>query len=104
MRKPKQRHYLLPIAGLCLIVYFGYHAINGERGLLTYRQLKNDVEIAKIQREKTAESKAKIENRVKLLRPESIDPDMLEESARRILNMGHEGDLVIIDGGIEEDY
>lgn len=104
MKKPKQRHYLLPIAGLCLIVYFGYHAINGERGLLTYRQLQKDIQIAKMQREKTAKEKAVIENRVKLLRPESIDPDMLEESARRILNMGHEGDLVIIDGGIEEDY
>ncbi|MCP4394719.1 MAG: septum formation initiator family protein [Alphaproteobacteria bacterium] len=102
MRKIKQRYYLCPIAGLCLIAYFGYHLVNGERGLIKYRKLQNDVQLAKVVRNKTANQKDVLENRVKLLRPESIDPDMLEESARRILNMGHDGDLVIIDGGLEE--
>jgi cell division protein FtsB len=33
-----------------------------------------------------------------LLRPESLDPDMLEERARVLLNLAHPNDIVIMRG------
>ncbi|MGH6933344.1 MAG: FtsB family cell division protein [Dongiaceae bacterium] len=37
-----------------------------------------------------------VEHRVTLLRPESLDPDMLEERARVMLNFGEPDDRLII--------
>ena len=33
---------------------------------------------------------------VALLRPESLDPDMLDERARAILNLAHQDDLIML--------
>jgi hypothetical protein len=33
---------------------------------------------------------------VALLRPESLDPDMLDERARAILNLAHQDDLIMM--------
>ena len=35
-------------------------------------------------------------HRVGLLRPDSLDPDMLEERARMLLNYGHRDDRIIL--------
>ena len=38
----------------------------------------------------------RIERDVALLEPDSLDPDMLDERARAILNLAHPGDLVMM--------
>ena len=37
-----------------------------------------------------------LDRRVSLMRPESLDPDMIEERARRTLNVARAGDIVIL--------
>ena len=39
---------------------------------------------------------ARLERDVALLRPESLDPDMLDERARASLNLAHPDDLVML--------
>jgi hypothetical protein len=34
-----------------------------------------------------------------MLRPDSLDPDLLEERARAVLNLGHPDDRIILDSG-----
>jgi len=36
-----------------------------------------------------------LERKVSLLRPESLDPDMVEEQGRRLLNFSHPDDIHI---------
>ena len=43
-----------------------------------------------------AEVRGRLERDVALLRPESLDPDMLDERARAILNLAHPDDLVMM--------
>ena len=38
-----------------------------------------------------------MERKIQMLSPQSIDVDMLEESARSMLNMGQDGDYVILE-------
>ena len=38
-----------------------------------------------------------LERRVRLLYPQSLDPDMLDKSARRLLNYGLPDEVVILD-------
>ena len=91
------RHLLAPLCWLVLTFYFGYHAVNGERGLRRLFELKQEIRIASQVAEEISLRRAELERKVRQLSPQSIDVDMLEESARTLLNMGQDGDYVILD-------
>ena len=91
------RHLIAPLFWLVLTVYFGYHAVNGERGLRRYFELKQEIQLASQVAEEVALRRAEMEKKVRQLSPQSIDVDTLEESARSLLNMGQEGDYIILD-------
>ena len=91
------RHLVAPLFWLVLTIYFGYHAVNGERGLRRLFELRQEIQIASQVSEEIALRRQEMEKRVRQLSPQSIDVDMLEESARTLLNMGQEGDYVILD-------
>lgn len=77
------------------VAYFAYHAIEGERGVLAYIKLNDELESAQQIARQVAEERADLEHRVDLLSPDSLDPDMLEERARSLLNYGHPDEKVI---------
>ena len=54
------------------------------------------VEVARLQYEEIKARRMELEHRVRLLHPNSLDPDMLDERARLMLNYGHEDDVVVI--------
>jgi cell division protein FtsB len=86
---------LYVLAGL-LIGYFAMNAYTGNRGLRAREELDHqiatlmgDIEAAKAER-------AQWERRVALLKSDSIDPDMLDERARVLLDDVDPRDLVLI--------
>ena len=82
----------------CIAGYFAYHAVQGERGLLAYVHLQQQLEQAQaVDRELDAQ-RAEMERKVQLLRPDSLDPDMLEERARAVLNYTREDEVVVMTG------
>lgn len=86
---------LAPLFGAATMAYFGYHALQGDRGLIAWWNLRYEIEKANFElAEVTAERQA-LEHRVGLLRPESLDRDMLEERARIMLGAVHADDLII---------
>ena len=91
------RHLFTPMFWLLLTVYFGYHAVNGERGLRRLFELKQEIQIASQVAQELAVRRTEMEQKVRQLSPQSIDMDMLEESARALLNMGQENAFVILD-------
>ncbi|MDP6804373.1 MAG: septum formation initiator family protein [Rhodospirillales bacterium] len=91
----RARYVVGPFLGICAAAYFTYHAIQGDRGLMAWARLSHDVETLRSEREGLARHRAALEHRVKLLHPESLDPDMLDERARVMLNFGYPNELVI---------
>ena len=78
-----------------LFGYFGYHLVNGDRGLLAMAHLQREVLIAD-QNLAEAEATRKIwERRVAALRNQSLDPDMLDERARALLNYARKDDIIV---------
>ena len=78
-----------------LIGYFGVNAYDGNYGLRAKQDLDQQIaqlsgELATLKVERTG-----WERRVSLLRPESIDPDMLDERARVLLNYADPRDLTL---------
>ena len=92
----RARHVLFPAFGVCAVLYFVYHGINGTRGLLAWRVLEKEVQSTQAEFDRTRGEREALERRVKLLYPESLDPDMLDESARRLLNYGRPDEIVIL--------
>jgi len=78
-----------------VIGYFGVNAYSGNRGLRAKQDL--DQQIAQLTEELAAlkAERGDWERRVALLKPESIDPDMLDERARSLLNYADPRDLTL---------
>ena len=95
--RSRAKYVVGPVIGVCAVVYFAYHVIHGDRGLLALWQLKQKVSNLRAQLTSTAAERDQLEGRVKLLNPESLDPDMLNERARLMLNYGEDGEMVIFE-------
>ena len=91
-----------PVIGLSVLAYFGYHVMHGERGLNAWWQLQERISTAQIVLNDIQATRKVLENRVRLLHPDSLDPDMLEERARVMLNYGYAEDIIGIDNKIKE--
>ena len=77
-----------------LIGYFGVNAYTGKYGLHAQAALDQEMialtaELARLKQERIA-----LEQRVSLLRADTLDPDMLDERARFQLEFAHPRDLV----------
>ncbi len=90
--------FLVPLIGVAVIGYFVYHGFTGARGFYASQQLQ--LEVAELQKQlgDLRAEREMLEQHVSLLRPESLDPDMLEERARALLNVAHPNDIVIMRG------
>jgi cell division protein FtsB len=91
------RRVVGPMIGLGAVAYFTYHTVEGDRGVLAFLRLHGEILEAEMHLSKVASERAEMEHRVALLRPDHLDPDMLEERARIMLNMGREGEVVVFD-------
>ncbi|HEX2255609.1 MAG TPA: septum formation initiator family protein [Afifellaceae bacterium] len=94
-KRSKVKPLLVPAGALLALAYFAYHAIEGEFGLaalgrLEEREIQLTAELAALRA-----SRAELDARVALLRPESLDPDLIDERARQALNLAHPDDIVI---------
>jgi len=78
-----------------LIGYFGINAFTGNRGLTAKHDIDRQIseltaEIGRLKAERNVWAR-----RVSLLRSDRIDPDMLDERARVLLNYAHPNDVVL---------
>jgi cell division protein FtsB len=83
-------HILLAIS----LLYFIFHSIYGNRGIISYFKLNNRFQKATEELEDLRAERIEIEHRVKLLRPGSLDKDMLEEQARSVLGVASPNEKV----------
>lgn len=83
------------LIGACIAGYFIYHAVQGDRGILAWLRVNQQLEQAHQQFEATSAQRAALEQRVALLSNSSLDLDMLEERARVMLNFSHPDDVVV---------
>lgn len=76
--------------------YFAVNAFTGNHGLRAQADL--DQQLASMQSELTRlkAERALWERRVALLRPDRIDPDMLDERGRALLGLADPRDLVLL--------
>ncbi len=90
------RSLLFPLLACGVGGYFAYHLQTGDHGLQGRADLEKRKAVLAGELAGLKEVRKRLERDVALLRPESLDPDMLDERARAILNLAHPDDLVML--------
>ena len=82
--------------GLLVLGYFTYHLVVGDRGLLAYWRLEDLLAKAENHHAALISERAMWEQKVRLLRADHLDLDLLEERARAVLSLGRAEEYYII--------
>lgn len=90
------RKNLVTLVGIGLFVYFSYHLMLGERSLIRYMSLEQQVDQLHTESFKLAHEHEQLEKKVSMLRPGSINKDLLEERARIVLGFRRPGEVDIL--------
>ncbi len=81
-----------------LLGYFAWHAWEGPRGYPYREGLEQKLAVLDAKYQDIKSKREAFERKVSLLRPESIDPDLLDELARSTLEVAKPNDLVVFTG------
>jgi len=92
--KEKKSHVISATLFVLLFVYFCYHAISGDRGLLAFIQANKQVDALQKEADTVRAERLQLEHRVSLLKPDSLDLDMLDEQARKLLGYAKKDETV----------
>jgi cell division protein FtsB len=88
--------FIFPLLACGVGGYFAYNLQTGDHGLKARADLERRKEVLAGELAGLKDVRARLERDVSLLRPESLDPDMLDERARAILNLANKDDLVML--------
>jgi cell division protein FtsB len=86
---------LYAVAAL-VIGYFGFSAYTGAHGLKAKQDLAQQQANLTRDIERTRAARLELQHRVSLLRADNLDPDMLDERARAMLNYLDPHDLTVM--------
>ncbi|HPD83276.1 MAG TPA: septum formation initiator family protein, partial [Alphaproteobacteria bacterium] len=90
------RRNMMAIIGLCLSFYFCYHLVAGQRGYLSLMSLENRITTVSSDYESHKAERQALEKKVVMMRPGSIDRDLLEERARHVLGYRYQDELILL--------
>lgn len=90
------RRACIPLACLALIGYFGYHLLVGDNGLESQARLQSQVNALEGELKGLKSIRNRLDRDVALMRADRLDPDMLDERARAVLNFSHPNEIVIL--------
>lgn len=91
----RMKPYSLSAALLLLVVYLGFQALTGERGLLSGGERDALLERREAQLVRIEAERQDLEVRVRYLRTDSLSRDLLEERARVVLGFADPRDYVV---------
>ena len=98
--RPRIRAFLtalgLYIVAALFIGYFGVNAYTGKNGINARQGLDQQIADLAGEVERVRADRARWERRVALLKADRIDPDMLDERARQLLNYLDPHDVTIM--------
>jgi cell division protein FtsB len=95
-RPPFWRPLAFTVALLAFQGYLGYSAISGQFGIESREEIRAEIEILQ---DRSAALQAEVDSfkhRNSLMNPRHLDPDLVTERARALLNMAHSDDVLIM--------
>ena len=93
----RRAHFVVgPVIGIALTVYFIYHLIEGDHGLIRWLSLTREIRAESANLEAVRAQRKALDVRVSDLKPNHLDPDLLDERVRATLNLVAPDEIVIM--------
>jgi len=87
----------LPAVAIIAMGFFAYNAVLGPNGVMQLKDIKAEVAQKNVEYAGLEKQRAVIQNRVNLLDPKrGADPDMVDELARKQLNVARPDEVVVV--------
>ena len=93
----RAKHVVGPMLMVSVAVYFGYHAVEGDRGLIAWWQVTQQLKNAEATYGRVHADREALEHRVALLGPDKLDLDLLDERAHAMLDLAAPDEVMIFD-------
>jgi len=90
------RQNMIFVIGICLTIYFSYHAIQGNRSYLRLMSLNAGISETTQEYKILKSERDVIEKKVVMMRPGTINRDLLEERVRLVLGYRHPDEKTIV--------
>lgn len=90
------RQNLIAVIGVCLSLYFCYHLVAGERSYLRLVSLNHQIETTQTQLASVSGERSTLEQKVVMMRPGTINRDLLEEQSRKVLGFHYPDEKLLI--------
>jgi cell division protein FtsB len=90
------RVLVMPVIGIALTGYFGYSLVEGNRGLSAWVRLNKELHAAQDTLAAVSAERQTLEHRVSHMRPDHVDPDLLDTQVRKTLDLASPDEIVII--------
>lgn len=87
---------IVPAISALFLAYFGFHAFNGEFGIYSKYQLEARALELQADLDKVRAERLEMERRVQLMHDGTLEKDMLDEQARRALNLSQADEITIM--------
>ena len=94
--RSRARYAATPVIVVSILVYFAYHAMEGNHGIFAHNRLVQEISSLEVRAALVHDQRERLERRVALLRPDNLDPDLLAEEARRELGYANPDDVIIL--------
>lgn len=95
-RRSPLRHLILPVLASGVLAYFGHHATSGSLGLASKQQYEEKIASLEAELSALETRRAALEKKTAMLRDGSLERDMIDEQARRLLGVTRPNEIVIL--------
>jgi cell division protein FtsB len=98
-RQHKQRNtgrLIIPSLCVAFLAYFGFHAYHGEFGIYSKYRLQTEAVDLQSKLDAVKARRIDLQRRVQLMHQGTLEKDMLDEQARKALNMSHADEITIM--------
>jgi cell division protein FtsB len=92
----RAKQLAVPLLCVSALGYFLFHTIQGDRGVMAWLMLKQELRMADAKLAGLEAERLTLANRVQRLSPQTLDPDLLDEEVRLMLNLAAEDEVVIM--------
>jgi cell division protein FtsB len=86
------------VVGSACVGYFAYHALQGDSGFRELATLQHEVNELETKHDKLVTERERMEQLTQRLHSESLDPDLLDERVRKVLQYTKPNEYVVMLG------
>ncbi len=89
------RSAMMPALVVAVMAFFGGYAVLGRNGALAYGDYKRQLARRQVEYQALDKQRTELRNRVALLDPRHANPDMVDELARKKLNVVNPDEVIV---------